>query len=133
MGRLSKEELARYSGAGWAIRLAEQMGLDEAKKELERRGALSIPLAAKKVDIDRFCETEKANTIVTVMLMAAVTLRDEYGFGQERIHRFIERFNTKTKCLVESYVNWEELRDQLAQETGIVIELPEVFTAMKGE
>jgi hypothetical protein len=127
MGKLSKEELARYSGAGWAIRLAEDKGIEAAKAELEQRGALNIPLGVKKTDIDQFCESEKTNTLVTVMMMTVVTLRDEFGFGAERIHRFIDRFNTKTKCLLADYVNWEELRDQLAEETGIRIELPEVF------
>ena len=127
MGKLSKEELARYSGAGWAIRLAETKGIEAAKDELKQRGALNIPLGVKKTDLDQFCESEKTNTLVTVMMMTVVTLRDEFGFGAERIHRFIDRFNTKTKCLVENYVNWEELRDQLAEETGIRIELPEVF------
>ena len=127
MGKLSKEELARYSGAGWAIRLAEAKGIEAAKEELKQRGVLNIPLGVKKTDLDQFCETEKTNTLVTVMMMTVVTLRDEFGFGAERIHRFIDRFNNKTKCLLADYVNWEELRDQLAEETGIRIELPEVF------
>lgn len=127
MGRLSKEELARYGGANWLLEYAEKNGLEAARKEIEQRGAHNIPLGVKKSDIDRFCEEEKTNTIITVMLMTAVTLRDEYGFGKDRIHRFIERFNLKTKCLLAQLVNWEELRDLLYEETGIKIELPEVF------
>ena len=127
MPKLSKEELARYSGAEWAIRLTEERGIEGAKKYLEERGIKGIPLAAKQSDLDKFCEEEKANTIATIMMMAAVTLRDEYDMDAEQIDRFIKRFNTKTECLLGQYVNWEELRDGLAEETGIKITLPEVF------
>ena len=102
MAKLSKEETARYSGAEWALRLVEERGLDAAKAELESRGIRGIPLGLKQTDIDKFCEEEKANTVVTVMLMAAVTLRDEYDFGQQRIDRFIKRFNSKTEALLGS-------------------------------
>ena len=131
MAKLSKEETARYSGAEWALRLVEERGLDAAKAELESRGIRGIPLGLKQTDIDKFCEEEKANTVVTVMLMAAVTLRDEYDFGQQRIDRFIKRFNSKTEALLGKYVDWHELRDTLKDETGLEIELPEVFTDPK--
>lgn len=127
MPKLSKEELARYGGAWWTLSLVEEQGLEGAKKYLEERGIKGIPLAAKQSDLDRFCEEEKANTIATIMMMAAVTLRDEYDMDAEQIDRFIKRFNTKTECLLGQYVNWEELRDGLAEETGIRITLPEVF------
>ena len=128
MSRLSKEELARFGGAEWALRLADERGLDGAKAELERRGIKGIPLAAKQADLDRFCEEEKANTIITLMLMAAACLYDEFDFTPEQIDQFLQRFNNKTACLVGGFVNWQELRDALKEETGIAIELPEVFT-----
>lgn len=131
MGKLSKEELARYSGAEWAIRLVEEKGLDGAKAELDARGIRDIPLGVKQSDLDKFCEEEKTNTIITVMLMAAVTLRDEYEFGAQRIDRFIKRFNLKTEALIGKFVDWQELRDTLKDETGLEIELPEVFTDPK--
>ncbi|MBO7336435.1 MAG: hypothetical protein J6U42_05805 [Lachnospiraceae bacterium] len=128
MPKLSKEELARYSGAWWTLSLVDSLGREGAEKYLDERGIKGIPLAAKQSDLDKFCEEEKANTIATIMMMAAVTLRDEYDMDAEQIDRFIKRFNTKTECLLGQYVNWEELRDGLAEETGIKITLPEVFT-----
>ena len=131
MARLSKEELARFSGAWWTLSLVDSLGREGAEKYLDERGMRGIPLAAKQSDLDAFCEEEKTNTIVTVMLMAAVTLRDEFDFGQQRIDRFIKRFNSKTEALLGKYVDWQELRDTLKEETGLEIELPEVFTDPK--
>lgn len=127
MGKLSKEELARYGGANWILEKCKKDGIEAAEKELEWRGVRQIPLMIKEVDIHNFETYEKRNTIATVLLMACATLRDEYGFGTDRMNRFIERFNCKTECLVREYVNWRDLQKTLEKELGISIPLPEAF------
>lgn len=130
MSKLSKEELARFSGAEWMVRYVKEHGLEAAEKELEMRGVRGIPLAVKEGDLVRFSNREKKNTIATMILMACMTLRDEFGFGFDRMNRFIERFNTKTSCLVEGYVYWKDMQQTIAEETGILIPLPDEFLEM---
>lgn len=127
MSKLSKEELARFSGADWALRMCEEYGVEECRKELERRNILSIPLKISKKDIDEAVLKIKHNCMTTVLLMACATLRDEYGFGYERMTRFINRFNTKAECLVDKFVYWKELQQCIKDETGIFIDLPDEF------
>ena len=130
MGKLSKEELARFSGAEWMVRYVKEKGLEAAEKELEMRGVRGIPLAVKEGDLVRFSNREKKNTIATMILMACMTLRDEFGFGFDRMNRFIERFNQKTECLVEKYVSWKDLQETIKEETGLMIPLPDEFLEM---
>ena len=59
--------------------------------------------------------------------MACATLHDEYGFGFDRMNRFIDRFNTKTECLVDNYVDWEDIQQTIKEETGLFIPLPQAF------
>ena len=127
MSKLSKEELARFQGAAWALRMVEEKGLEAAQKDLEQRGIRRLPLACNKQDIRNFELYEKKNTLATVLMMTCMTLRDEYGFGYDRMNRFIKRFNDKTSCLVDGYVNWKELQDTIKAETGILIPLPDEF------
>ena len=127
MGKLSKEEVARYSGANWLIEYAKKNGLEAAEKELEMRGARNIPLGVNKTDLHKFEVEEKRNTIATILLMACATLHDEYGFGYDRMNRFINRFNTKTECLVDKYVDWEDIQQTIKEETGLFIPLPQAF------
>lgn len=127
MSKLSKEELARYSGANWILDKIKKDGIEAAEKELEWRGVKKIPLAVNKADLLKFQDYEKRNTIATVLLMACVTLRDEYGFGRDRMDRFVQRFNKKTSCLVDSYVDWTELQKTIEEETGLHLPLPEEF------
>ena len=130
MGKLSKEELARFSGAEWMVRYVKEKGLEAAEKELEMRGVRHIPLSVKEQDLKNFSEREKRNTIATVLMMSAMVLRDEFGFGRDRMNKFIERFNTKTSCLVEGYVYWKDMQQTIAEETGILIPLPDEFLEM---
>ena len=127
MGKLSKEEVARYSGANWMIDYTKKYGLEAAEQELQKRGARQIPLALNRPDLERFEEYTKKNTIATVLMMAVMTLRDEFGFGTERINRFIDRFNSKTNCLCEGYVYWKDMQETIKEETGILIPLPDEF------
>lgn len=130
MGKLSKEELARFSGAEWMVRYIKEKGIEAAEKELEMRGVRGIPLAVKEGDLVRFSTREKKNTIATMILMACMTLRDEFGFGFDRMNRFIERFNKKTECLVGKYVSWKDIQETIREETGLLIPLPDEFLEM---
>ncbi|MCR5684109.1 MAG: hypothetical protein K6G81_01635 [Lachnospiraceae bacterium] len=136
MPRLSKEELARYGGANWMLEYVRKFGLDEAEAEVERRGIKGIPIGVKQSDLDKWCEEEKSNTIATVMMMAACTVQDEIGEyfklseqeTKELVKRFIARFNDKTEVLMYGFANWKDYQDQLRDELGVDIGLPEVFT-----
>ena len=130
MGKLSKEELARFSGAEWMIRYIKEKGIEAAERELEMRGVRGIPLAVKEGDLVRFSTREKKNTIATMILMACMTLRDEFGFGFDRMNRFIDRFNKKTECLVGKYVSWKDIQETIREETGLLIPLPDEFLEM---
>ena len=112
------------------VRYVKEHGLEEAEKELERRGVRHIPLGVKEQDLKNFSEREKRNTIATVLMMSAMVLRDEFGFGRDRMNKFIDRFNKKTSCLVEGYVYWKDMQQTIAEETGIFIPLPDEFLDM---
>ena len=130
MSKISKEELARFSGAEWALKMCEKDGAEACRKELEFRGQLGIPLKVNKKDIDDFSERTKKNTIATMLLMTCAVLHDEYGFGFDRMNRFIRRFNTKTACIAEQYVYWKDIQESIRQETGLLIPLPDEFMEM---
>ena len=125
MSGLSKEELARFSGAEWMLRLVEEKGLEYAKKELENRGIRGIPLKCRKEDVMKLYDEERTNISKCMILIAASTLHDEYDFGTEELNRYISRFNMKASCLADDYVSWKDVQKEICDETGIFIPLPE--------
>lgn len=64
-------------------------------------------------------ERVKLNTLDTVLILAAVTLRDTFDFGQKRVQRFVDKFNEKAECIMEDYCTWEDNIKILEEETGI--------------
>jgi len=125
MGKLSKEEQARFSGANWLLELAKKNGLEEAEKEVERRGIRNMPLKLKDSDVDVFVQSERDNITRCLLIDAITVLADEFGFGKEMCDRFVKRFNARAFCLDEGYVKWQELRDSIKEELGIWIPLSE--------
>ena len=123
MSKLSKEEQARFSGALWAIKLVEQMGLVDATRELERRGIREMPLKLNHADVDIFVKTERDNITKCLLIDTLATLHDEFDFDKEQCEQFIKRWNLKVSCLAEGYVNWKDLRQEVYDDMGIWIVL----------
>ena len=123
MSKLSKEEQARFSGALWAIKLVEQMGLVDATRELERRGIREMPLKLNHSDVDVFVKTERDNITKCLLIDTLATLHDEFDFDKEQCEQFIKRWNIKVSCLAEGYVNWKDLRQEVYDDMGIWIPL----------
>lgn len=125
MGKLSKEELARFSGANWLLEFAKNNGLDEAEKEVERRGIRNMPLKLKDSDVDVFVNNERENILNCFVVITLGILKDEFEFTDMECKRFADRFNFRASCILEDYVGWKDLRDTIEAELGIRIPLPD--------
>lgn len=110
---------ARISGAAWILDVVKNQGMDAAEQEIKRRGGAFVPMEINKDALNDFENRVKAQTIDTICLLSAVTLRDEFGFGKERLKRFVERFNEKADCIGSDYVNWTDMIEQMKEECGI--------------
>lgn len=127
MSKLSKEELARYQGANWILDKIKAVGIEEAEKDLINRGARNIPIAVKDSDLHKFEQSEKSNTIKSMLLFSIYCMYDEFGLDVEQINKFIARFNIRADCLLKNYVNWKDIQQTMAEETGIFIPMPDGF------
>lgn len=129
MSKLSKEELARYQGANWILDKIKAVGIEEAEKDLINRGARNIPLAVKDSDLHKFEQSEKSNTVKSMLLFSIYCMYDEFGLDVEQINKFIARFNKRADYLLKNYVNWKDIQQTMAEETGIFIPMPDGFDA----
>ena len=125
MSKLSKEELARFSGADWALRMCEKDGIEACRKELEERGIIGIPLNISKAQLHEFENRVRMNVLNTVLLLSVSVMLDEFEFTQDMLIRFIERFNNRSDCLDGDYVRWEEIQNTLQEEINLKLPLTE--------
>lgn len=116
---------ARMAGAIWIMKLIEDKGIDEARKELATRRAMFVPLEISQQQLDETVYKIKMNTIDCVLIMSCMVLRDEFGFGKKRIKQFFDRFNLKTECLCDGNVVWDDFIEALKEETGIEFSIRE--------
>lgn len=109
----------RNEGMAFALKIAKEKGIDELEKECKMRGALNVPSQINKKALDEFVNNVKYNTVDTVVLLAAVTLHDEFDFAKPQLQQFIDRFSKKTDCLVEDYTTWEDQIQIMRDECGL--------------
>lgn len=63
----------------------------------------------------------KMTTIDTILLLALSTVRDEFGFGEKRMQRLINRMEKKATCLIGDMATWEDFRETIKEEMGIEV------------
>lgn len=110
---------ARMAGAAWIMNIVRTQGMEAAEKELKTRGALFIPLEVNQKQLDETVYKIKMNTIDCILIMSCMVLRDEFDFGQVRLSRFCDRFNSKTEALCDEEIIWDDLINTLREETGL--------------
>ena len=123
MARIDKEEQARREGMAYALRLAKEKGIDALEEDLKMRNAIGLPVGVDRKALNQFTENVKFNTVDTMVILMAVTLHDEFGFGEKRVQRAIDRFMFKANCLDEDYTTWQEQIEILKEELGIELSI----------
>lgn len=107
------------SGMENACRIAKEKGIEVLDEECKFRKKTNIPISIERKKCDEAIERIKLNTIDTIRILSLAVLRDEFGFGKDRLKRFVERFEIKTECLCEEYVKWEDIIENIKEETGL--------------
>ena len=115
----SKEEQARREGMSYALRVAKEKGIDGLEEELKRRQAYNIPIRISNKELQEFTDNAKNMMLDTILILASVTLHDEFGFGHDRLNRFKERFNFKAECIGDSFTDWQDQIAILKEECGL--------------
>lgn len=115
----SKEEQARLQGMSYALKVAKEKGIDGLEEELKRRKAYNIPVRIGDKELQAFTDNAKNMMLDTILILASVTLHDEFGFGHDRLNRFKERFNFKAECIGDSFTDWQDQIDILREECGL--------------
>lgn len=115
----------RQQGLEMAYRLLISSGEVYAagliREEIDKRGKLCISTAATTKELEKAAMPIKACMYQSFLCMALMVLRDEYGFGQSRCKRFIDRWKLKEDCLHDGLVNWREQVDAIQEELDIVL------------
>ena len=123
MARMSKEEQARREGMAYALRIAKEKGIEALEEDLKMRNVIDLPCRVSKADLSKFSENVKYTIVFYIKVLMAVTMHDEFGFGNKRIKQMFKRFDLKAECLADDYTTWDEQVSIIAEECGIDMKL----------
>lgn len=118
-----EEEKARREGMSYALRIAKEKGIEELEKDLNMRKVVDLPIPVSKKALEECINNIKNNTVDTFVILMIATLHDEFGFGEKRIQRAIDRFNFKAECLAEDYCSWDDYIQTIKDELGIICDI----------
>lgn len=111
----------RMDGLKLALRIADRDGIDGIRKEIVYRNNGGINTRLSMRELDEASQTIKETCVDTIMTMAMWVLRDEFGFGKDRMQRFYDRFMLKTDMALNHVTNFPEIRKTLEKELGYEI------------
>lgn len=113
----------RTDGMEYALRIVKEKGVEALEREVKTRLWSGISLRNTIEEINEGTVAIKQMTLDTVRIVTVMTLRDEFGFGKERMKRFLDRFRSKTEVLIEDYATWKDYQDIIRKELGFDLEL----------
>lgn len=125
MANLNREEKARRDGMAYALKIAKEKGIEGLEEEIKVRNITLVPIALKRAALDECINQIKDNTLDMVLILASMTLKDEFNFGPKRLNQFIERFNEKAECICKGYCTWEDNLKVLKDKCKIELKKPQ--------
>lgn len=121
MSKMTDYQAGREDGLLLAERIVKEGGLERLQEEIKYRGITGVHTQLAKKEIKKASEVIKMTTIDTILLLALSTIRDEFGFGEKRMQRLINRMEQKATCLIGDMATWEDFRETIKEETGIEV------------
>ena len=125
MTKLSDYQAGRNDGLQLALKIIKEGGQQALEQEIKFRGARGINTSLAVKELDIASQKIKEMTLDTVIAMTIAVLHDEFGFGQTRCQRFMNRFELKSQCLIDGLATWDDYVDMIKKEIGLDIKIRE--------
>lgn len=121
MSKMTDYQSGREDGLLLAQKIVKEGGIEALDKEIKFRGIMKIHTQLAKKELEKASEQIKLNTLDTVLVLVVSTIHDEFGFGQKRLQRLIDRMELRSSSLLNDMATWEDFRQCIKEEIGIEI------------
>ena len=123
MNKQREYERGREDGLSLAYRIAREGGIEALEKELKFRNVTGIHTSLAAKDLNKASEKIKEMTLDTFTILGIAVLHDEFGFGEKRCQRFMDRMNLKADCIIEDLATWEDYISSIKEELNLKLEI----------
>lgn len=112
----------RNDGFALAYNIYKKYGPEEFEKEAKFRMGTGINVPVRTAELLKVREEAREQMAFVTAIVALMSIRDEFGFGKERLKKFVRAYNRKVGCLDPGHdwtVTIEDYRKVILEETGI--------------
>ena len=124
MAKVNKEYKWRMEGMLYALKIAEEQGVEALRREIKTRGILKLDIWARKEDVENL-EFELSTNLYNSMLSTFMyTLHDVFGFAKSRLDKLKEAFDKNVGNVFnldwvgDNYVRFEDFAKYLNSKYG---------------
>lgn len=123
MNKMREYERGREDGLLLAHKIVKQGGIEALEKEIRFRGCTGIRTSLACKDLDKASEKIKEMTMDTFTIMGIAALHDEFGFGEKRCQRWMDKFAEGANYLEEGLATWQDYIQSIKEELNLTLEI----------
>ena len=123
MNKQREYECGREDGLDLAYRIVKEGGIEALEKELKFRNVTGIHTSLAAKDLNKASEKIKEMAFDTFRLLVVSSLHDEFGYGEKRCNRILNRMDLKAECINDNLVTWEDYIKLVKEELNLELEI----------
>lgn len=121
MANVDKFEQARRDGMSYALKIAEERGIEGLREEIRYRNITKHPIGLEQSYLDEWFKQVRLVLVGAIKCASVMTLHDKFGWGAVRLNRYLDDFTDRVDAVFHDYASIEDFRDLIKEEIGIDI------------
>lgn len=117
--KLMEYSRGRMDGLLMAEKIVREQGIEALQKEIKFRNEAGVHTGLAMQELNKATTRIKEMTVDTVRVLTIACLHDEFGFGQQRCQRFMDRMDQKADCLIDDFCTWQDYIDTIKEELNL--------------
>ena len=113
----------RMEGLVYAERIVSKDGIEGLREEIKKRGCSGVSINVSHKEMEKATSQMRNMMLDTVMSMSMGILHDKFGFGHDRLQKFMDAFQDGAELLNDGVITWQQIIDNTEEVTGIHLTL----------
>lgn len=119
MNKMTEYMRGREDGLDLAYRIVKDGGIEALEKEMKWRGVSGIHTPLAKKDLEKATQKIKEMTLDTFTVLGIAALYDEFGFGEKRCQRWMDKLTEGADLLMDDMATWPDYIQSIKEQIGI--------------
>lgn len=131
MSKVDDMAAGRREGMLYAARIVEKDGLEGLQEEIKKRGISGININVSHKEMEAATGQMRNMMMDTIMAFSMGILHDRFGFGHDRLQKFMDAFVEGADLLNSGTITWNDIIDNTEESTGIKLTIRRNDTNVK--